>query len=105
MDAAPSTTAEDDLLASLFERLPYVLAINLAIAFCTVLAFSITAPPEITALWFAAMLASLAFRLKVWRDFKRSPAERIMSSSWTHRFTLAAGLNGMCLGIGRNSLL
>ena len=52
MSAASSTTAESDLLSSLFERLPYVLGINLAIALCTVIAFSMTEPPGLIVAWF-----------------------------------------------------
>ena len=99
MSAASSTTAESELLASLFERLPYVLGINLAIALCAVIAFSMTEPPGLIALWFVVMLASLTFRLKVWRDFRRSPEVRQDESAWTRRFTLAAGLNGGAWGL------
>jgi diguanylate cyclase (GGDEF)-like protein len=98
VNAASSTTAEDDLLASLFERLPYVLAINLATAICSVLAFSISEPFATTSLWFGAMLASLAYRLKVWWDFKRTPTHCAGDPRWTRRFTLAAGLNGGAWG-------
>ncbi|MEZ5931792.1 MAG: EAL domain-containing protein [Alphaproteobacteria bacterium] len=99
MSAALSTTAESDLLASLFERLPYVLGINLAIAICAVIAFSISEPPGLIMLWIGTMLASLAFRLKVWRDFARSAGERRHEPAWTQRFTLAAGLNGGAWGL------
>ena len=99
MSAARSTTAESDLLASLFERLPYVLGINLAIAFCAVIAFSISEPPGLIALWFTAMLASLTLRLKVWRDFRRSPKVPRNEAKWSQRFTLAAGINGGAWGL------
>ncbi|MEM7043380.1 MAG: EAL domain-containing protein [Pseudomonadota bacterium] len=99
MSAASSTTAESDLLTSLFERLPYVLGINLAIALCAVIAFSITEPLGLIMLWFGAMLASLTYRLKVWHDFRRSSGKRRGHSLWTRRFTLAAGLNGGAWGM------
>lgn len=99
MSVVSSTMAESDLLASLFERLPYVLGINLAIAVCAVIAFSITEPPELIMLWFGAMLASLIYRLKVWHDFRRSSEERRDDPRWTRRFTLAAGLNGGAWGL------
>jgi diguanylate cyclase (GGDEF)-like protein len=96
--ALSSTAAEDDLLASLFERLPYVLAINLATAICSVLAFSISESLIMTALWFGVMLASLAYRLKVWWDYRRAPSHGSGDPRWTRRFTLAAGLNGGAWG-------
>lgn len=99
MNAAQSTTAEYELLASLFERLPYVLGINLAIALCAVIAFSISEPPVLIVLWFAAMLVSLSLRLKVWRDFRRSQKGRENEASWSRRFTLAAGINGGAWGL------
>ncbi|MGI9505631.1 MAG: diguanylate cyclase domain-containing protein, partial [Geminicoccaceae bacterium] len=99
MSAASSTTAESDLLTSLFERLPYVLGINLAIALCAVIAFTITEPPGLIMLWFGAMLASLTYRLKVWHDFRRASGERREHSPWTKRFTIAAGLNGGAWGL------
>lgn len=99
MSAVPSTTAESDLLASLFERLPYVLGINLAIAMCTVIAFSISEPPGLIMLWFMTMLASLTFRLRVWNDFRRSPIGQRVDSTWARRFTIAAGFNGGAWGL------
>ena len=98
MNAASSTTAEDDLLASLFERLPQVLAINLATAICSALAFSTSEPITVTSLWFCMMLASLAYRLKVWWDYKRTPCHCAGDPRWSRRFTLAAGLNGGAWG-------
>lgn len=99
MNAALSTTAEAELLASLFERLPYVLSINLAIAVCAVVAFSIGEPHGLIALWFGVMLASLVYRLLVWYRFRGSSEKRMDDPAWTRRFTLAAGLNGAAWGL------
>ena len=99
MSAALSTTAESELLASLFERLPYVLAINLAIALCAVIAFSISEPPTLIVLWSGAMLAALAYRLTVWQGFQRSPRQQEHDRHWNRHFTLAAGLNGGAWGL------
>lgn len=99
MNGALSTTAEAELLASLFERLPYVLGINLAIAVCAVVAFSISEPHGLIALWFGVMLTSLVYRLTVWHRFRRSSEKRTDDPGWTRRFTLAAGLNGAAWGL------
>jgi len=98
VSAVLSTTAEADLLESLFERLPYVLGINLAIALCAVVAFSISEPPALIALWLATMLASLTLRLKVWHGFRRLHKARRNEAIWSRRFTLAAGINGGAWG-------
>jgi hypothetical protein len=76
-----------------------VLGINLAIAICAVIAFGIEEPPAPILAWFAVMVASLGFRLKVWRDFRRSPRHQGDEPRWTRRFTLAAGLNGGAWGL------
>ena len=99
VNAALSTTAETELLASLFERLPYVLGINLAISVCAVVAFSISEPLSLIALWFGVMLTSLFYRLIVWHRFRRSPERHTHDQVWTRRFTLAAGLNGAAWGL------
>ncbi|MEL6965479.1 MAG: diguanylate cyclase, partial [Pseudomonadota bacterium] len=77
----------------------YVLAINLATAVCSALAFSISAPPSMTLLWSGMMLASLAYRLKVWWDYKNTSMLCAGDTRWTRRFTLAAGLNGGAWGL------
>ena len=99
MNGALSTTAEAELLASLFERLPYVLGINLAIAVCAVVAFSISEPHGLIALWFGVMLTSLVYRLRVWHRFRRLSEKRRDDPGWRRRFTLAAGLNGAAWGL------
>ena len=99
VNAALSTTAEAELLASLFERLPYVLGINLAIAACAVVAFSISEPQGPIALWFGVMLASLVYRFLVWYRFRRSSEIRPADPGWTRHFTFAAGLNGAAWGL------
>ena len=95
MNAASSTAAETVLLASLFERLPYVLLINFAIAICAVIAFSGEASQNTVLIWFGTMLVALGARLKVWRDFQNH-AE---GPDWVLRFSVVAGLNGGAWGL------
>ncbi len=99
MNPALSTTAEAELLESLFERLPYVLGINLAIAVCAVVAFSISEPRGLIALWFGVMLTSLIYRFMVWHRFRRASETRADDPGWTRRFTFSAGLNGAAWGL------
>lgn len=98
MNAASSTAAETVLLTSLFQRLPYVLLINLAIAVCALVAFSADAPEHMVILWFVTMLAALLSRLKVWRDFRKSRDQAQDQVDWNRRFTIVAGLNGGAWG-------
>lgn len=99
MNAASSTAAETVLLASLFERLPYVLVINFAIAICSVVAFSGEASQNTVLIWFGTMLAALGARLKVWRDFQKLGSHRAKDPDWVQRFSIVAGLNGAAWGL------
>ena len=98
MSAGTSTKAEAILLASLFNRLPQVLCINLLIAICAVVAFSVVGEMSSLLIWFATMLIALVARLKVWHDFQSSH-ENDRRGSWTLLFAVTAGLNGGAWGL------
>jgi diguanylate cyclase (GGDEF)-like protein len=99
LHAVQSTNAEAVLLTSLFDRLPQVLCINLAIALCVVMAFAAEAGRGMVGLWFGAMLLVLTLRLKHWWDFQRCPETAVNGRRWSRRFTAAAGLNGAIWGL------
>ena len=98
MNAETSTKAESILLASLFDRLPQVLCINLMIAICAFVALSTVAEMNYLVIWFTIMLVALGARLKIWRDY-RSCRKRYRRTSWTFLFATTAGFNGAAWGL------
>ena len=91
--------AEATLLAGLFQRLPIVAGLNLAVALGTVLVFAGRQPPIVLGIWFLLMLLSLALRLHDWREFQRAPADSITAPVWARRFTLGAAATGAGWGL------
>jgi diguanylate cyclase (GGDEF)-like protein len=92
--------AETMLLAGLFQRLPIVAALNLAVALGTILVFAGRQPTIVLATWLLLMLLTLALRLHGWRQFRRAPAEALAAPAWTRRFTIGAAATGLAWGLG-----
>jgi PAS domain S-box-containing protein len=87
------------LLASLFERLPVALALNLAVALGTVLVFAGSKPAPLLATWLALMLVTLGERLSAWRAFSQARPDSSSTRPWARRFTFGAGATGAAWGL------
>jgi diguanylate cyclase (GGDEF)-like protein/PAS domain S-box-containing protein len=86
------------LVGQLYHRLPFVLAMNLAVALGTVVVFWQDQPWPLLMAWLAAMTAILAVRLYHWHEFRRVDPE-LSPGPWARRFTLGAGLTGAVWGL------
>jgi diguanylate cyclase (GGDEF)-like protein/PAS domain S-box-containing protein len=98
----PARRAEVDLIGRLFERLPTVLGLNLAVTLGTLVAFAGSKPPLVLGVWLLLMLLSLALRLKSWREFRgarRDPRDPKRAAFWARRFTLGAAATGAAWGL------
>ena len=91
--------AEAMLLTGLFQRLPLVAGLNLAVASGTVLVFAGRQPWVVLALWLLVMVLSLAVRLHDWREFRRAPVEAVTLPVWARRFTFGAAATGAAWGL------
>ncbi len=87
------------LLAGLFERLPIVAGLNLAVALGTVIVFAGHRSWLILGAWFLLMVLTLGFRLHSWRAFRRAPADAVRAPAWARRFTLGAAATGAAWGL------
>ena len=94
-----SSTAEAILLRNVAERLPRVLAINLAAAICTLIAFWGHVASITLISWFIAMAVALATRFKAWWDFRKLDGRSPDRPSWTRRFAISSGANGAAWGL------
>ncbi|MCC2664493.1 MAG: diguanylate cyclase, partial [Geminicoccaceae bacterium] len=94
-----SARAEATLIAGLFERVPIVSALNLAVAAGTVLVFAGHQPPLVLGAWLLLMLLTLALRLHYWRRFRRGPEGASAAPAWARRFTLGAAATGAAWGL------
>ncbi len=91
--------AEALLLGGLFERLPVVTGLNLAVALGTATVFVGHQRPLVLAGWLLAMLLTLALRLWSWRAFRGAPADVATAPVWARRFTLGAAATGAAWGL------
>ena len=91
--------AETTLLYGLFQRLPIVLALNLAAALGTVLVFAGRRPTTVLAAWFLFMLLTLALRLWIWRAQRRAAPAAAPAPAWAYRFTFGAAATGLAWGL------
>ncbi len=91
--------AEAMLLAGLFERLPLVAGLNLAVALGTVIVFAGHHSALILGIWLLLMVLTLGLRLQAWRSFRRAPADPAMAPAWARRFTLGAAATGTAWGL------
>ena len=79
--------AEALLLASLFERLPIVAGLNLAVALGSAAVFAGHRSPLVVGAWLLIMILTLGLRLQSWRAFRRAPADAATAPVWARRFT------------------
>jgi diguanylate cyclase (GGDEF)-like protein/PAS domain S-box-containing protein len=87
------------LLAGLFDRLPIVAGLNLAVALGTMIVFAGRRPWLILGSWFLLMVLTLGLRLQSWRTFRRTAADRSSAPAWARRFTLGAAATGLAWGL------
>jgi len=92
-------TAEARLLASLFQRLPLVVVLNLVVALSMLVAFAKHRPATVLSAWFLFMLLTLALRLWAWRA-RQHAADPAMTSILARRFTFGAAATGLAWGLG-----
>ena len=97
--ADPVGRAEALLLAGLFERLPIVAGLNLAVALGTTAVFAGLQSPLTLGGWLLVMVLTLALRLQSWRAFRRAPADTATAPVWARRFTLGAAATGAAWGL------
>ncbi len=95
----PVGRAEALLLAGLFERLPIVAGLNLAVALGTTAVFAGLQSPLTLGGWLLVMVLTLALRLQSWRAFRRAPADTATAPVWARRFTLGAAATGAAWGL------
>lgn len=91
--------AETLLLSGLFERLPIVALLNLAVAVGTVIVFVGRSPVTVLAAWLLFMLATLALRLRAWQMRRRDATELAMTPMWARQFTIGAAATGLAWGL------
>ncbi len=96
---APARRAEADLIGRLFERLPTVLGLNLAVALATVVAFSGSVPQSVLGVWLLLMLLTLGLRYKTWREYRAARPDSKRVTLWARRFTLGAAATGAIWGL------
>ena len=94
-----SARAEATLIAGLFERLPIVSALNLAVAAGMLLVFAGRQPPLVLGAWLLLMLLTLALRLHFWRRFQHRSDDASATPTWARRFTLGAAATGAAWGL------
>ena len=87
------------LLAGLFERLPVVAGLNLAVALGTTAVFAGHEPPLVLVGWLLTMILTLGLRLHTWRAFQRARVDAATASAWARRFTLGAAATGAAWGV------
>jgi PAS domain-containing protein len=87
------------LLSGLFQRLPIVILLNLAVALGTVLVFAGRRPLAVIASWFLFMLATLALRLWAWQARRRATAAAALLPVRARQFTLGAAATGLAWGL------
>ncbi len=95
----PTRRAEAMLLAGLFQRLPIVAALNLAVALGTVVVFAGRRSALVLGIWLLLMVLTLGLRLQSWRAFRRAPADSATAPVWARRFTLGAAATGGAWGL------
>jgi diguanylate cyclase (GGDEF)-like protein/PAS domain S-box-containing protein len=95
----PVGRAEAILLAGLFQRLPIVAGLNLAVALGTVIVFAGRQSALVLGIWLGLMTVTLALRLLSWRAFRRAPANAARAPAWARRFTLGAAATGAVWGL------
>jgi diguanylate cyclase (GGDEF)-like protein len=96
---APARRAEADLIGRLFERLPTVLGLNLAVALGTVVAFSGSEPRSVLGVWLLLMLLTLGLRCKTWREYRAARRDSNRAALWARRFALGAAATGATWGL------
>ncbi len=95
----PTGRAEALLLAGLFQRLPIVAGLNLAVALGTVIVFTGHRSAPVLGGWLLLMVLTLGLRLQSWRAFRRAPADPATAAAWARRFTLGAAATGTAWGL------
>jgi diguanylate cyclase (GGDEF)-like protein len=95
----PVGRADALLLTGLYQRLPIVVGLNLAVALGTVVVFAGYQPPLVLGTWLGLMILALALRLLSWWAFRRAPADAATVSTWARRFTLGAAATGLAWGL------
>ncbi len=93
------TSAETRLLASLFQRLPLVVALNLAVALGTLVAFAGHQSAALLAAWLLFMVLTLGLRMWAWAAQRRAAADPAMTPVWARHFTFGAALTGLAWGL------
>jgi diguanylate cyclase (GGDEF)-like protein len=96
--AGASLPTEAALLVGLFDRLPLVLGINLAVALVSAVVFwPVIAAPVIDG-WTVVMALTVAARLLLWRAYRAARPEAEAMPLWARRYSLAAAATGAAWG-------
>ena len=91
--------AETALLDKLFSRLPTALVVNSLCAAGTAMVFWFETPTSMPLIWMGLMLASLWFRHRCWRRFRRQRHHAQQLAELRRDFTIGAGLTGLVWGL------
>lgn len=98
-DEAESPKAKAALLASQYERLPVLLALNGSVALVTVAVLGQVLDPFRLALWLLGVIATLVARFVDSQAYRRAPQRRGGAPFWGRRLTCGAGLTGAAWGL------